>query len=459
MKSEIQEIIDRETRAWDESSVDHLLSIFHPDMVWVWPPDASSYDPSTWVSPLGKFNRERWAKSYNEWFQKFELVRNVRTTQKIVMTEQGDGAFAIVDIDTLWRTSSGEESHWSGRTCKTYAKTSSGWKMIFQVGALKALLVLALFIAVTSFEVCAHAAPWQPAGGREQVPLWPASPPNFKSAPGPEELAKAANLVAGQPWHEITNVARPTFTVFSPKDSNTGAAVIVFPGGGYRGLAIDLEGTEVCDWLTSNGVACVLLKYRVPGSGPHWNPILHKRIKPKTHTALQDAQRALSLIRHRASDYGINPSKIGVLGFSAGGHLVAAISTNQKRIYSPVDDADKGSVRPDFAIALYPGHMSVNYKDDLSKLNPTIRVTKQTPPTLLIHAQDDPVDPVEYSLLYYAALRKEKVPVEMHLFAEGKHAFGLRRTDLPITKWPKIAETWLRTIKMIGDRDSSVSQK
>lgn len=238
-------------------------------------------------------------------------------------------------------------------------------------------------------------------------------------------------------------------TIYSPKGINTGAAVVVFPGGGYWHLAIDLEGTEVCDWLTSIGVTCVLLKYRVPGSGPHWDRDRNMRVIPKTHTALQDAQRALGLLRHHAADWKIDPNKIGVLGFSAGGHLVASISTRHQRIYPAQDKADEESCRPDFAVALYPGHMSVNYKADLSRLNPSIRVTGRTPPTFLLHAQDDPIDPVEYSLLYYAALKKQNIPVEMHLFADGGHAFGLRPTKFAITKWPMLVETWLGSIGMI----------
>lgn len=241
-------------------------------------------------------------------------------------------------------------------------------------------------------------------------------------------------------------------TIYPPKGKNTGAAMIVFPGGGYRVLAIDLEGTEVCDWLTAAGVTCVLLKYRVPGSGPHWDPVRNVRVIPKIHTALQDAQRTLGLLRANAAEWNIDPNKIGVLGFSAGGHLVAAISTHQKRIYAPVDKADEASCRPDFAVAIYPGHMSVNYKEDLSKLNPTIRVTGKTPPTFLLHAQDDPVNPVEFSLLYHAALKKENVAVEMHLFSHGGHAFGLRPTKLPITRWPALVETWLGTIGMIPQK-------
>jgi acetyl esterase/lipase len=302
---------------------------------------------------------------------------------------------------------------------------------------------------------CANvsAAAWQPAGGPQQLPIWPDAIPNAKPAAGPENTTlRDDRPVAGRPWLQVENVTRPTMTVYAPKGANSGAAVVVFPGGGYRVLAIDLEGTEVCDWLTSAGVTCVLLKYRVPGSGPYWDPVGNKRVIPKVLTALQDAQRTIGLLRHHAAEWKIDPNKIGVIGFSAGGHLVAAVSTHDKRIYAPVDKADEESCRPDFAVALYPGHLSVNYAADLSRLNPTIKVTSHTPPTFLLHAQDDPVDPVEFSLLYYAALKKAKVPVEIHLFAQGGHAFGLRPTRFPITKWPALVETWLGTIGMIPEK-------
>ena len=312
---------------------------------------------------------------------------------------------------------------------------------------MKYLLSIIAVLAYTNV----HAAAWQPASGYQQLPIWPGVIPDAKSAAGPEDevTLREDRLIAGRPWLELENVTRPTMTIYSPKGRNTGAAVIVFPGGGYSALAIDLEGTEVCDWLTSTGITCVLLKYRVPGSGPHWDKIHNVRVIPRTHTALQDAQRTLGLVRHHAVDWKIDPNKIGVLGFSAGGHLVASISTHHQRNYAPVDKADEESCRPDFAVSVYPGHMSVNYKHDLSKLNPSIEVTSQTPPTFLLHAQDDPVDPVEFSLLYYAALKNANVPVEMHLFAEGGHAFGLRPTKFPITQWPTLLETWLGTMGMI----------
>lgn len=295
---------------------------------------------------------------------------------------------------------------------------------------------------------------WQPSPGHEQAPIWPGAVPDALSKVEPEYAKTVAgdNLVAGKPWIAIKNVSQPTMTIYSPTEKNTGVAVAVFPGGGYQGLAIDLEGSEVCDWLTSRGITCVLLKYRVPNSGPHWEARCDCEVTPKKPTALQDAQRTLGLIRMHASEWHIDPHKVGVLGFSAGGHLVAAISTHfAQRAYKPVDAADKESCRPDFAVALYPGHLSL--AENSIALNPDIRshITGRTPPTFLVQNEDDPVDRVEESLSYYAGLKKAGVPVEMHLYAQGGHAFGLRRTKFPATAWPEVVETWLGTIGMISD--------
>jgi acetyl esterase/lipase len=240
-------------------------------------------------------------------------------------------------------------------------------------------------------------------------------------------------------------------TVYSPNVTNTGVAVVVFPGGGYKGLAIDLEGTEVCDWLTAKGITCVLLKYRVPFSGSYWDDNCKCHIKPKAPMALQDAQRTVGLVRLHAAEWHIDPHKIGVLGFSAGGHMVADISTHfDKRLYPAVDTADKESCRPDFAVALYPGHMREHTTKEF-ELNPTIPVTDKTPPTFLLQNEDDPVDDVENSLVYFEALKKAGVPVEMHLYAQGGHGFGLRRTKLPVTAWPQLVETWLETIGVTSE--------
>ncbi len=307
-------------------------------------------------------------------------------------------------------------------------------------------LIFALCVVFAFGGLSAQIPAWQPSPGPTQVPIWPGKAPDAQPVTGPEAAATRVkdHLVADRPWVYVGRVSQPTMTVYSPTGRNTGAAVVVFPGGGYWILAIDLEGSEVCDWLASRGIKCVLLKYRVPGDGkePRSGPY------PKSPMALEDAQRTVGLVRFHAAEWHIDPHKIGVLGFSAGGHLVAAMSTHFKqRLYLAVDAADKESCRPDFAVALYPGHLSIAPKP--FELNSDIRVTSETPPTFLLQAEDDPVDDVENSLVYYAALKKAKVPVEMHLYAHGGHAFGLRRTEHPITGWPQLVETWLGTIGMI----------
>ncbi|MEO6805605.1 MAG: alpha/beta hydrolase [Edaphobacter sp.] len=317
---------------------------------------------------------------------------------------------------------------------------------------LKPLLSL-LCIVSASATLCAQTSSWQPSPGHTQIPIWPGTIPNARPITGPETIkADAQDLVAGKPWLYINTVSQPTMTVYSPKEKNTGVAVVVFPGGGYQILAIDLEGTEVCDWLTSRGITCVLLKYRVPGeaklptSGPY----------PESPEALEDAQRTLGLVRFHATEWHINPHKIGVLGFSAGGHLAAATSFHfQRRLYLAVDVADKESCRPDFAVAIYPGHL-VHNTNSLD-VTPDIRthLTRQTPPTFLLQNEDDNVDGVEQSLSYYVALKDAGVPVEMHLYAQGGHAFGLRRTKLPVTAWPQLVETWLNTIGITSEEASN----
>lgn len=297
-------------------------------------------------------------------------------------------------------------------------------------------LILSLCIPFVGGVMSAQTNVWQPSPGHTQVPIWPGAVPDARPVPGPEYVTNVVSP-SGVPWIAICNVSLPTLTLYSPKGHNTGAAVVVFPGGGYNCLAVDLEGTEICDWLTSKGIAAVLLKYRVPV----------KKIGPygESPLALEDAQRTLSLIRFHAAEWRLDPHKLGVIGFSAGGHMVAATSTHfDQRSYAAVDAADKESCRPDFAIALYPGHL---WNDDAGfVLNPHVPVTTNTPPTLLIQAEDDPVDNINNTLVYYLALKQTAVPVEMHLYAHGGHAFGLRPTKFPITGWPHLAETWLRTI-------------
>lgn len=333
-------------------------------------------------------------------------------------------------------------------------------------------LIQTFFVAVFACGALSAETPvWQPSPGHTQVPVWPKEPPDPQPVAGPEEMKTSSvedaklhvggvkdSLVAGRPWLEVSNVCRPTMTVYSPKGKNAGVAVVVFPGGGYKVLAIDLEGTEAADWLTSKGITCVLLKYRVPFSGPYMDE-RRGRVYPKAPTALQDAQRTLGLVRLHAAEWHIDPHKIGVLGFSAGGHVAAGVSTHfEQRLYPAVDAADKESCRPDFAMVLFPGHLWVNEDRDPStiydekfELRPDIHVTRQTPPTFLVQAENDDVDPVDESLAYYVALKNAGVPVEMHLYAEGGHAFALRRTKFPITEWPKLAERWLATMGMTSE--------
>lgn len=317
-------------------------------------------------------------------------------------------------------------------------------KIAYRVGLLLALIAY----AASQSQNPPRPTAWQPSTGQTQLPIWPGVVPDARPVDGPEvsgtRLDDAGNkaLVGGKPWVYVDKVSQPTMTVYSAQGRNTGAAVVVFPGGGYNILAIDLEGTEACDWLTSRGITCVLLKYRVPC----------KKVGPyrDCRTALQDAQRTMGLVRSRSAEWHIDPHKIGVLGFSAGGHMVAAISTHfEKRLYAAVDAADKESCRPDFAVALYPGHLAV--PETNFALNPDLPITSRTPPTFLLQAADDDVDPVENSLVYYSALRKAGVPAEIHVFAKGGHAFGLRPTASPIKRWPQLVEEWLATIGMISN--------
>jgi len=337
-------------------------------------------------------------------------------------------------------------------------------------------LILALCVVLSSTCVRAQTAVWQPSPGHTQVPIWPGAAPDGQPTAGPEFVTTdsgRSDLIAGKPVVVVSRVSRPTMTIYSPQGKNTGVAMVVFPGGGYQILAMDLEGTEVCDWLTSKGITCVLLKYRVPGEGGYSKsaPYPKSGPYPESPMALEDAQRTVGLVRFHAAEWHVDPQKIGVIGFSAGGHLVAAISTHfGRRLYPTVDAADKESCRPDFAVAIYPGHLSIaaaEWDASLSAnklavphsatadkdlgLNPEIPITSRTPPTFLVQAEDDHVDDVHDSLAYYIALVKAGVPVEMHLYAHGGHAYGLRRTKLPITGWPQLVETWLRTIGMIAN--------
>ena len=288
----------------------------------------------------------------------------------------------------------------------------------------------------------AESAGWEPSPGHRQVPIWPGAVPGGQSVPGPETASDG----------DVTNVTQPTITVYAPGGKAGGATVIVIPGGGFQELAMSLEGTEICDWLTSRGITCVLLKYRVPSLPYVWQCDCRPHNLALSVPSLQDTQRAVRVVRSRAGEWQVDPRKIGVLGFSAGGFLVAEISTHfDDRLYAAVDAADQESARPDFAVALYPGHLALG--GNVIALNRDIEshITPLTPPTFLLQNEDDHVDKVEDALSYYMGLKKKGVPVELHSYAQGGHAFGLRETKLPVSAWPLLVESWLKTIGMIAE--------
>lgn len=308
-----------------------------------------------------------------------------------------------------------------------------------------------LLFAILPFAAAAAAAPstWHPPQGTTEIPLWPQgrvmAPPKLK---GPEQVSEATSQASGERWAMLQNVAVPTLTVFPAQRASNGSAVMVIPGGGYNVLAMDLEGSEICDWLTAQGVTCALLKYRVPASGPNWDRDCNCRDIPSVPMALQDAQRAMGLLRAQSQRWNIDPKRLGVIGFSAGGHVVAGLSTHARRSYSAVDAADLQPSRPDFAMVMYSGHLWAGHGKGLSLVK-DITVDEQVPPTFIVQATDDRTDDVRESLAYYQALIDAGVPVEMHLFARGGHAFGLRVKDAPVAVWPRLAERWMQDIGML----------
>ena len=273
------------------------------------------------------------------------------------------------------------------------------------------------------------------------LPLWPKLAASESAVKEIDTTNEKSDLIAGKRVARITGVTNPTITVYpAPEGSGNGMGVIVFPGGGYRILAYDLEGTEVCEWLNSIHVACLLVKYRVPDAGPF----------PQHREDLADAQRAVRLARMHAADWKLDPNRIGVLGFSAGGHLAAVLSNHaDEKTYEAEDEMDHLSARPDFAVLIYPGGLV--HSPNLQQLSPEVVATPGAPPTFLVQAENDPVH-AENSVDYYLSLKQAKVQAEMHLFAQGGHGYGLRATGKPIAKWPLLAAEWFHTIGMLGAR-------
>lgn len=269
-----------------------------------------------------------------------------------------------------------------------------------------------------------------PLPGAEIIPLWPgAVPGESKPLENPESLD-----VSGKDGiARMSNVSLPGMEWYpAPKETNTGTAIIVCPGGGYNILAYEHEGSKVCEWLNSIGVNAVLLKYRVP----------RRANLPKQAAPLQDAQRAICLTRSRAAQWGIHPNRLGILGFSAGGHLATCAMTHQGELtYPKVDAADDANFRPDFGILVYPAYL----QDDQNKdaLSNEITVTKDTPPAFIVVAHDDRTF-VEGSALLYLALRRNNVPAELHVFSEGGHGFGMKPTTKMVSTWTNRAADWLQ---------------
>jgi acetyl esterase/lipase len=273
------------------------------------------------------------------------------------------------------------------------------------------------------------------------VDLWPGKPPDEAGPFGPEQVRLSPRLDRKQvevtePTRLITNVSRPTLTIYRPaKGKDTGTAVLICPGGGYWDLYWQLEGEEVAAWLNSLGVTGIILKYRVP----------RRPDEPKGEPArrpLQDAQRAVSLVRSRARDWGLDPKRIGMVGFSAGGHLAIATATGfEKRTYPPIDAIDKVSCRPDFAILVYPGYLKAKDRDELA---PGLRIPAGTPPVFLAHGGADVISPPEHSVVLYLALRRAGVPAELHVYAGAAHDFGVRPSDRPCSTWTRSCADWLR---------------
>ncbi|MDE3103840.1 MAG: alpha/beta hydrolase [Acidobacteriota bacterium] len=271
------------------------------------------------------------------------------------------------------------------------------------------------------------------------LPLWPnGAPEAYTGDPVEKDITLPTDrLVAGRPLMHLTNVSHPTLAWYpAPAAHNSGTTVVVFPGGGYRILAYDLEGTEVCSWLNSIGVNCALIKYRVPFPNHY----------PENAADLEDAQQAMRITRAHAAAWHLHPDRVGALGFSAGAHLVVTLSSHYD-YRRPGEAVGQASARPDFAFVLYPGYLAVG--PALDKIAPGVDPAKdKTPPTFILQAEDDPVHE-ENSLVYFQTLKQAGVPAELHLYADGGHGFGLRPTDQPITHWPALAETWLHTIHML----------
>ena len=268
-----------------------------------------------------------------------------------------------------------------------------------------------------------------PAAEPAVVKLWPGKVPGESKDIGPEKYIEAKK--GALDVKRLTNVSEPSISIYPPPEGKAnGAAVVVAPGGGYGILAIEHEGTDVCKWLNDLGVTAVLLKYRVPKRPGQM---------PENLAALQDAQRAVSVLRSRAAEWGVDPNRVGMLGFSAGGNLTACTALFDKRSYEAVDEADKASQKPSFAVLVYPAYLT----EKGGALKPEYAPTRDSPPMFFAHASDDPITS-EGSARLYLALKKAGVPAEMHLYATGGHGFGMKKIPHPAATWPDRCAEWMQ---------------
>lgn len=272
------------------------------------------------------------------------------------------------------------------------------------------------------------------AAERETLNVWPGKAPGeVKELPPETDLTKPGDKPVGdRQIIKLTNVSVPTIALYRPeKSKDTGASVIVCPGGGHNILAFDHEGTEAAEWLAKIGVTGIVLKYRVPARNP----------QKRWEAAVQDAQRAVSLVRSKAAEWKLDPDRIGILGFSAGGETAGLTALLfEKRQYEPVDDVDKVSARPNFAMLIYPGGLLIKGQE---KLQEHVVVPKDAPPMFFAHAFDDNVS-VLNSLLLAGELKKQNIPTELHIYAAGGHGFGMRQKGDPANTWPDRCEAWMR---------------
>lgn len=296
----------------------------------------------------------------------------------------------------------------------------------------------------------------QPLQDGQRIKLWPGAAPGSENLSLKEEVVERSKEPSKIKDRYAWKIIDPALTVYLPEKPN-GAGILVFPGGGYQRVVFDKEGEDLAPWLNSLGVTFFVLRYRLPGEGH----------RSGADAPLQDAQRAIRLIRKNAPAWGLDPERLGVMGFSAGGHLASSLGIKYNQVlYRPIDDIDAVNARPDFLILGYPvitmrdPYVHPGSRTQLLGSQPTpeqidaysneLLITKDTPQTFIMHASDDAAVPVENSINFYLGLRRARVPVEMHLFKDGGHGYSIRSTyGKTCEQWPLLCGQWLKSIGII----------